>query len=81
MNKDLPVDQQIEYIIERLDSCRLRIRNLENNLKEAETEQEKFRLRGRIVGAKAGENRWRKILGIVSEEKESFSQPKRRKIE
>ena len=81
MNKDLPVDQQIEYITERLDSCRLHIRNLGNNLFEAETDQEKRRLRGRIAGAKAAENRWREILGIVSEDTESFSQPKRRKIE
>ena len=50
MNKDLSDSQQIEFITERLDSCRINLRNYNNKLKEAETEEEKFKLRGRIAG-------------------------------
>ena len=81
MNKDLSDSQQIEFIIERLDSCRINLRNYNNKLKEAETKEEKFKLRGRIARIKAGENRWREILGTISKEKESFNNPKRRKIQ
>ena len=52
MNNELSDSQQIEYIKESLDSCRFNIRNYSNKLKEAKTEEEKFRLRGRIAGIK-----------------------------
>ena len=81
MNNETSNHEQIEYIKERLDSCRFNIREYNNKLKEAETEEERFRLRGRIAGIKAAENRWREILGTLSEEKESFNNPKRRRLQ
>ena len=72
MNNELSESQQIEHITERLGYCRVKIRDYNNKLKEVETEEEKRRLRGRIAGVKAAENRWREILGGISQDKESF---------
>jgi len=81
MNNETSGPEQLEHIRERLDSCRFKIREYNNKLKEAETEEERYRLRGRIAGVKAAENRWKEILGSLSEEKESFSNPKRRRLQ
>ncbi len=81
MNNEISGLEQLEHIKERLDSCRFKIREYNNKLKEAETEEEKYRLRGRIAGVKAAENRWKEILGSLSKEKESFNDPKRRRLQ